>query len=317
MNMRNIYKKMGTFLILIILVLIFGLFSPKYFLSLNNLTQILLQSSITILIACGEFFAILIAGIDLSVGSILAFTGLITAKLLVLGFPVFSAILIGGILIGGILGAINGILVNKTGLHPFIITLGTMSIFRGLTLLLSNARPIYGLPLSFTEGISGWIWKVPIPILIAGIFATLLWLLTKYTRFGRNLYAIGGNKKSAWFAGIPVKEHVLAVFIISGIASGLAGVVTTARLGSAEPQAGMGFEVYAIAGAIIGGTSFFGGIGKIPSVVIGGIIIGIINNGLNILNISTFYQQIVMGSLIILAVFLDNFIQNKNSNNIS
>ncbi|MFP5108824.1 D-allose ABC transporter permease [Neobacillus sp. C211] len=310
-NARAVWQKYGIFGIFIIIVALLGIMSPQYFLTTNNLTQVVLQSAITILIACGEFFAILIAGIDLSVGSVIALTGVVTAKLLMSGTPVILAILIGGIIVGGLLGAINGSLVNLTGLHPFIITLGTMAIFRGVTLIISNASPIFGFPQSFKDGVAGWLFGIPIPVLIALAVALVLVFITKKTILGRNIYALGGNSKSAWFSGINIKKHTMIVFIISGICAGIAGVVTTARLGSAEPLAGQGFETFAIASAIIGGTSFFGGKGNIPGVVMGGLIIGVINNGLNILNISTYYQQIVMGCLIIAAVTLDKLLSAK------
>lgn len=313
--MRNkfnlLWQKYGTFGIFIIITVLLGILSPKYFLTTNNLTQVALQSAITILIACGEFFAILIAGIDLSVGSIVAITGILTAKMLVAGYPMIIAILVGGILAGAILGAVNGGLVNYTGLHPFIITLGTQSIYRGLTLIISDARPVFGFPESFRGGVAGWLWKIPIPVLIALVVALVLSFITNKTKMGRNIYALGGNSQAAWFSGINIKLHTLIVFIISGIASGIAGVVMIARLGAAEPLAGVGFETFAIASAIIGGTSFFGGKGKIFGVVMGGLIIGVINNGLNILNVSTFYQQVVMGSLIIIAVALDRLFSTK------
>jgi D-allose transport system permease protein len=300
-----IWQKYGTFGILFIITLLLGIISPKYFLTPDNIVQVVLQSAITILIACGEFFAILIAGIDLSVGSVIALTGMITAKMLLSGYPVFVAILVGGILCGAVLGAINGGLVNATGLHPFIITLGTQAIYRGMTLIVSNARPVFGFPKSFTAGVAGWLGGIPIPAIIAIVVAVILSFVTKRTKLGRNIYALGGNSQAAWFSGINIKLHTLIVFITSGICAGIAGVVMTARLGAAEPLAGTGFETFAIASAIIGGTSFFGGKGKIFGVVMGGLIIGVINNGLNILNVSTYYQTIVMGSLIIGAVALD------------
>lgn len=310
-RLSELWQKYGIFGIFIIIVVALGILSPQYFLTANNLTQVLLQSAITILTASGEFFTILIAGIDLSVGSIIALTGVVTGKLLVAGLPVIPAILIGGILVGGILGAINGFLVNKTGLHPFIITLGTMSIFRGLTLIISDAKPIYGFPQAFKEGVAGWIFNIPIPVIIALAVALILFFITNYTILGRNIYALGGNEQSAWFSGINIAKHKLIVFIISGVCAGIAGVVMSARLGAAEPLAGVGFETFAIASAIIGGTSFFGGKGTIQGVVMGGLIIGVINNGLNILNVSTYYQQIVMGSLIIAAVTLDKLFSAK------
>jgi D-allose transport system permease protein len=310
MSFHAIWEKFGTAGILILIVLALGILSPTYFLKPENLMNVVLQSSITILIGCGEFFAILIAGIDLSVGSVMALTGMITAKLLVAGTPVPIAIL-AGIVFGALLGAFNGFLVNKTGLHPFIITLGTLSIFRGITLVISQANAVFGFPQSFKSGVAGWIGPFPIPAIIAIVVAIIFAFITNKTKLGRNIYAVGGNSQSAWFSGINIKLHTLIVFIISGLASGIAGVVTTAQLGSAEPLAGTGFETFAIASAIIGGTSFFGGKGKILGVVMGGIIIGVINNGLNILNVPTYYQQIVMGSLIILAVAIDKLFSIK------
>lgn len=301
----QIWDKYGTFAILIAMIIVFGLISPETFFTKGNFIQILLQSSVTILIACGEFFAILIAGIDLSVGSIIALTGMVTAKLMVSGIHPIIAILLGGILLGALLGAINGFLVNITKLHPFIITLGTLSIYRGITLIISNASPVFKFPPSFGKLVAGWLGPIPIPVLIALFVGLILTFITTKTRLGRNIYAMGGNKEAAWYSGINVSLHTLIVFIISGVCAGIAGVVFTARLGSAEPLAAVGYETFAIASAIIGGTSFFGGKGVVMKVVIGGIIIGAISNGLNMLSVPTYYQQIVMGSLIIGVVTLE------------
>jgi D-allose transport system permease protein alsC len=292
-------------------MVVFGISQPVLFFSFDNITQIILQSSVNILIACGEFFAILIAGIDLSVGSVIALTGMFTGKLLVAGMNPIFAILIGGVLAGALIGLLNGILVNVTELHPFIITLGTQAIFRGITLIISDARPVFGFNPLFTRMIAGRIAGIPIPAIIAIIVALILGFLTTKTKLGRNIYALGGNKQAAWFSGIDVKLHTLIVFIISGTCAGIAGVVSTARVGAAEPGAGAGFETFAIAAAIIGGTSFFGGKGKIFGVVMGGLIIGVINNGLNLLTVPTYYQQIVMGGLIILAVTADKIFGGK------
>ncbi|WP_134720220.1 D-allose ABC transporter permease [Escherichia coli] len=320
-NFALFWDKYGTFFILAIIVAIFGSLSPEYFLTTNNITQIFVQSSVTVLIGMGEFFAILVAGIDLSVGAILALSGMVTAKLMLAGVDPFLAAMIGGVLVGGALGAINGCLVNWTGLHPFIITLvnwtglhpfiitlGTNAIFRGITLVISDANSVYGFSFDFVNFFAASVIGIPVPVIFSLIVALILWFLTTRMRLGRNIYALGGNKNSAFYSGIDVKFHILVVFIISGVCAGLAGVVSTARLGAAEPLAGMGFETYAIASAIIGGTSFFGGKGRIFSVVIGGLIIGTINNGLNILQVQTYYQLVVMGGLIIAAVALDRLI---------
>lgn len=228
---------------------------------------------------------------------------MVTAKLMLAGIDPFLAALIGGVLVGGALGAINGCLVNWTGLHPFIITLGTNAIFRGITLVISDANSVYGFSFDFVNFFAASVIGIPVPVIFSLIVALILWFLTTRMRLGRNIYALGGNKNSAFYSGIDVKFHILVVFIISGVCAGLAGVVSTARLGAAEPLAGMGFETYAIASAIIGGTSFFGGKGRIFSVVIGGLIIGTINNGLNILQVQTYYQlPEVSGRIVELAV---------------
>ena len=258
-NFPQFWDKYGTFFILSIIVVIFGFLSPQYFLTANNIQQIFVQSSVTVLIGVGEFFAILIAGIDLSVGAILALSGMVTAKLMLMGIDPFWAALIGSIVIGGGLGAINGLLVNYTGLHPFIITLGTNAIFRGITLVISDANSIYGFSFDFVNFFAQDVIGIPVPVIFALSVSAMLWVLTTKMRLGRNIYALGGNRESAYYSGIDVKFHTLVVFIISGICAGFAGVVSTARLGAAEPLAGIGFETYAIASAIIGGTSFFGG----------------------------------------------------------
>ncbi|MCI5592572.1 MAG: D-allose ABC transporter permease [Oscillospiraceae bacterium] len=308
---NSIWQKYGTMGILVLLLLILAIMRPKTFFSTATLTQILSQSSVNILIAMGEFFAILIAGIDLSVGSVVALTGMLSAQMMVAGINPLLAVVL-GVLFGGVLGFINGTLVNVTGLHPFIITLGTQSIFRGVTLIISNSSAVFGFPASFTKVISYRIFDIlPIVAIIAIAVALVLSFLTKKTKLGRNIYALGGNKESAWYSGINVKMHTLIVFIISGICAGIAGIVLLGRVGSAEPAAATGFDTYAIAASIIGGTSFFGGKGKIFGVVIGGFIIGVINYGLNILAVPSVWQQVVMGLLIIGSVALDRFVARK------
>jgi len=308
------WSKLGTLVILLLIVSVLGILSPRNFLTGNNMIQILLQSSITVITACGQFFAILIAGIDLSVGSSVALTGMVTAKLLVAGLEPVLAILIGGIILGALLGLINGGIVCLTKLHPFIITLGTQAIFRGVTLIISDATSEYKFAQDFRNLISHRIGGfLPVPIIVALLFALILWLITTYTKMGRNLYALGGNAQAAWYSGINVNLHKLIVFVIAGIAFGIAGVVTTGRVGAAEPLAGTGFETFAIASVIIGGASFFGGKGSVFGVVIGGIIIGVISNGLTILNVPTYYQQVVMGSLIIISVTIDRFVSTRKT----
>lgn len=312
-NFNKFWTKYGILMILVLLVAILGILSPNYFLTKSNLIQVFLQSSITIVVACGEFFTILIAGIDLSVGSIMALVGIIAGKLLLTGINPIVVIFI-SLILGVLLGLINGFLVNKTGLHPFIITLGTQSIFRGITLIISDARSVFGFPMAFNQGLAGYLGPIPIPVIIALSLSGILAFFTNYCKAGRNIYALGGNKTSAWYSGINVGLYTLLVFMISGFCSGLGGILAAARLGAAEPLTGVGFESTAIAATIIGGTSFFGGKGKISGVIVGGLIIGVIGNGMNILSISTFYQQIVMGSLIIVSVFFDRLVGLLKSN---
>ena len=310
-SFRQIWQRYGTLGILTILLVILAVLKPTFFFQPSTVTQILSQSSVNILIALGEFFAILIAGIDLSVGSVVALSGMFMAKLMVSGVSPLIAVLL-GIFMGALLGFFNGILVNSTGLHPFIITLGTQAIFRGITLIISDSSAVFGFPAGFTKFMAQRIFYVPVAALIAFAVAIVLAFLTKKTKLGRNIYALGGNKESAWYSGINVKLHTLIVFIISGICAGIAGVVLLGRVGSAEPAAATGFETYAIAAAIIGGTSFFGGKGKIFGVVMGGLIIGVINFGMNLLSVSSTLQQVVMGALIIGSVTLDRFVAAEN-----
>lgn len=307
-----IWQKYSTLGILLLLLIILAVLRPSYFFRPDTITQILSQSSVNILIALGEFFAILIAGIDLSVGSVVALSGMCAAKLMVAGVPPLAAVAL-GILIGAMLGLINGLLVNATGLHPFIITLGTQAIFRGLTLILSDSSAVFGFPAGFSRAMAQRFFYIPVVALIALAVALVLSFLTVQTKMGRNIYALGGNRESAWYSGINIKLHTLAVFIISGLCSGIGGIVLLGRVGSAEPAAATGFETYAIAAAIIGGTSFFGGKGKIFGVVMGGLIIGVINFGMNLLSVSSTLQQVVMGALIIGSVTLDRFVAGKKA----
>ena len=232
---------------------------------------------------------------------------MLTAKMMVAGVPLPVAI-IGGILLGTLIGMCNGLLVNQTGLHPFIVTLGTQNIFLGLMLVISDSRNIFGFPVSFSKTMSSSVLFLPVPVIIALVVAVFCWFFTTKCKAGRNIYALGGNEDAAWYSGVNVKLHKLIVFMISGTCAGIAGIVLLGRVGAAAPTAGTGYETYAIAASIIGGTSFMGGKGKIPGVVIGGLIIGLINYGMTALTIPSSYQKIVMGALIIISVAIDHFV---------
>lgn len=308
---KSNWDKFGTLGILIVILIGLSVAQPQYFLSVDNFKQIGLQSTVFLLLAYGEFFAILLAGIDLSVGAVAGLTGMLTAMMLVAGVPVPLAIIL-GLVIAAALGALNGILINTMKLHPFIITLGTASIYRGTTLVISKGNPIYKFPVSFNK-IAGNIVGIPVPLIIVTIAGLILAFFTLKTVVGRNLFALGGNQQSAWYSGINVNLHTLIAHTLAGLMAGIAGLVMTARIAAADPMSGNGYETYAIAACIIGGTSFFGGKGKIAGVVIGALIIGTINNGLNILNVPSFWQQVVMGSLIIGSVALDRFVGSRAS----
>ncbi len=316
-NFNYWWERIGTLLIFFLLFIVIAIISPaeSNFLSLNNIVNILYQSADKIIIGLGVFFAILIGGIDLSIGSVMALTGIWMGMLMNAGIPVFAAILIGGLFGGAVLGAINGALVNLTRVHAFIITLGTQWIFRGIVMIISNARSISGFPQEFKQVVNFRIGNLlPTAVLIALALAAVLWFVTTKMKVGRNIYAFGGNPDAAWFSGININLHRLIVFVISGVCSGLGGLIITAKTGAAEPLAGSSYETFAIAAAVIGGTSFFGGKGKVWSVVVGGLIIGLINNGLNMMRVDTFYQQVVMGILIIAAVTMDTlFLRKKKS----
>ena len=309
---KSYWEKFGTLAIFAVMWCVFAAAAPPAFRSGGNFIQIITQSATIMLLACGEFFAILIAGIDLSIGSIVAFTGMITAKLMVeFGVDPILAFLLGSVLGGIVCGFINGTLINLTGVHPFIITLGTQSVFRALTLIISNAQATFGMPKIFLQSFGGLFHGVSMAIVIAMIAAVLCWFVTTKLTFGRNLYVLGGNRDAAWFSGIHVKKHVLAVHTISGLCAGICGAVMAPRLGAAEPNTSIGAETEAIAAAIIGGTSFFGGKGKIPNVIVGALILGLISNGLNMCSVPTFYQNLATGLLLIAAVSLDQAIARK------
>lgn len=198
-------------------------------------------------------------------------------------------------------------MIARTGLPPFIITLGAMSILRGLALITSDGRPVYGLPAAYSQYIAGWIGPIPIPVIIAVALAIIVHFVLTHTRFGRNVYALGGNPTAAWLSGINVKRHLALTYGLAGLIAGLIGVVLTARLASAEPLAGVGWELQGIAATVIGGTSFFGGEGSVFGTVMGALIMGVIVNALNLLNIQSYYQQVVTGAVIILAVLVNQY----------
>lgn len=309
MNVKNFFKKrmteMGPLIGLVVIVVILGILSDKFF-TLSNIFNLLRQISVNALIAFGMTFVILTAGIDLSVGSLLALGSALTAGLLSSGMDPILSILI-GLLIGFSLGALNGIIIAKGKVAPFIATLATMTIFRGATLVYTDGKPITGLSDSvFFEIIGkGYLFGIPFPAIIMIVVFIILFFILRNTVFGRQVYAIGGNEEASTLSGIKSDRVKIWVYAITGMLSVLAGIIIMSRLNSAQPTAGTMYELDAIAAVVIGGTSLAGGRGKITGTLIGALIIGVIDNGLNLLNISSFYQQIVKGGVILLAVMLD------------
>ncbi|RIP33428.1 ribose ABC transporter permease [Staphylococcus gallinarum] len=298
-------EKIIPFIGLILLVIIISILNSA-FLEPSNLFNLLRQVSINGLIAFGMTFVILTGGIDLSVGSTLALSSALVAILMVSGVDGIIAILIGCIF-GAILGAINGLLITLGKMAPFIATLATMTVFRGATLVITDGNPITNLNGSYAFQLfgRGYFLGIPVPAVTMFITFIILYVILHKTIFGRQTYAMGGNEKAAFISGIKVNKLKVCIYGLAGLMSALAGAILTSRLNSAQPTAGMSYELDAIAAVVLGGTSLTGGKGRIVGTMIGVLIIGVLNNGLNLLGVSSFYQQVVKGVVIIIAVLID------------
>ncbi len=295
----------GSLIALIILIVGISIISPQ-FRTVNNFFSLLRQSSINGLIAFGMTFVILTGAIDLSVGSLLALTTSICAGLIKAGMPVPLAMVL-SLVLGAALGLVSGILVTKGRLQPFIATLITMTVYRGVTMIYTNGKPLSGLGNSSILRVigKGDVFGIPVPvILLFAIFLIFFFLLNK-TTFGRRIYATGSNAKSAKLAGVNINRTKIMAYVISGIMSALAGLILLSRLNSAQPTLGTGYELDAIAAVALGGTSMNGGRGKIYGTLIGVLIIAVLNNGLNILGVSSYYQDVIKGLVILIAVLSD------------
>jgi len=289
-------RESGGILVLLIFIAALILLTSE-FLTLTNLDNLVRQVTVFAILSIGELFVILTGGIGLSGG--------VTALLLVGGAPIPLAILV-GLLLGLLVGLINGLLVSRFGLPPFIATLGMLGIARGVVLLLTGAKTIAPLPDAFNAIANGFILGLPSLFWILIIVTVVAAFVLGRTVFGRYVYAVGSNAESARLSGVPVNWVLLAVYSISGLLAGFAGVLTTSRLGAGIPTAGTGYELQAIAGAVIGGASLSGAKGRVIGAVLGALIMGLLANGGNLLGIDPFYLQIAIGLLIILAVFFDH-----------
>lgn len=301
----SLLEKIIPFIGLILLVVVISVLNTA-FLDLSNLLNLLRQVSINGLIAFGMTFVILTGGIDLSVGSILALSSAFTAILITSGLDPIVALIV-GVLGGFLLGVFNGVLVTFGSMAPFIATLATMTIFRGLTLVITDGNPITDLGDSYLFQLfgKGYFFGIPVPAVTMIIVFIVLAIILQKTTFGRHTYAIGGNEVASKITGIKVNKVKILIYGISGLMSALAGAILTSRLNSAQPTAGTSYELDAIAAVVLGGTSLTGGKGRIVGTLIGVLIIGVLNNGLNLLGVSSFYQQVVKGIVILIAVLID------------
>lgn len=302
----------STYLILLVILVWFALLSPD-FLTVNNLLTVALQTSLIALVAIGMTFTIITGGIDLSVGSTAALAGALAAGAATrLGLGTYPGLFI-GLLSGVGIGLLNGALIVWGRMPPFVATLATMAIGRGLTLVYTQGRPIAGLDKAFTFwGGAGWL-GVPLPVWVLLVMAVLAHLILKQTPLGLRIFSVGGGEETTRLAGVSVGTVKFSVYIFSGFCAALSGLILTARLWSAQPNIGIGLELDAIAAAVLGGSSLAGGIGSVPGTLAGAFIIGILSNGLNLLEVPSYNQQVVKGMVFIAAVMLDYFIKQRKA----
>lgn len=300
---RNLLHRFGLLLVILLVGLALSL-STDTFLSVANFTNVARQVSINGILAVGVTFVLLTAGVDLSLGSVVALSGVACATFAHPGeHPVLVPIAI-GLLTGTACGLVNGVLVTRGGVAPFIVTLGMMTVARGLALIFSGGRPVANMSNDLTA-LAGDVWGIPIPVLCFSGVAFAAWFFLRNFRLGRHIYAVGGNEHAARAAGVPVEKVKLFAYGLCGLLTGLAGVVLAARITTGQPNAGQAYELDAIAAVVIGGTSLAGGVGTITGTLLGVLLIGVINNGLDLLGVSSYYQAVIKGVIIVGAVWLD------------
>lgn len=311
---KQLLARSQSLIALVIMVVAMSFLSDAFF-TPDNGWNILRQISVNLCLSIGMTLIILSGGIDLSVGAVLALSGAVAAGVLKngIGIPMFDALLqftvtgalVVGLLVGVAAGWFNGFMVTRFRIPPFVATLGMFSIARGLTMLWTGGFPITGLGETFGHIGTGIFLGVPMPVWITAVLVALFVVLTKRTAFGRHLYAVGGNERAALLTGLRVNRIKIWVYMLGGGLAGIAGLLVTSRLDSAQPNAGLGYELDSIAAVVIGGTSLSGGRGSIMGTVLGCLIIGVLNNGLFLLNVSPFWQQVVKGGVILVAVAID------------
>lgn len=300
---RIVLQRLLPFLSLILLFVALTIASPNFFTN-TNLSSVVRQTAVINIMALGMTLIIINGGIDLSVGSILAMGGLLGTMAMEKGFSIPMGILV-GTLTGLGCGLANGLMITRLRIQPFIVTLGTLGIFRGVTLIISNGLPVHQIPQQFSYIGEGNLLGVPFVLWILIACALITHVLLEHTRLGRYTFAIGSNREAAVYAGIPVKFHTTAVYAIGGMLTGLAGMIEASRLMTGQPTAGQGYELQAIAAVVIGGGSLQGGEGSVMGTLVGAFIMGLLSNGSDLLGVSPYLQQAIIGAVIILAVTLD------------
>jgi len=311
---KSTLLKFQSLIALFLMCVVLSILSDK-FLTVDNAWNVMRQISVNICISVGMTLVILTAGIDLSVGSILALCGAVTAGLLkngieipginlFVGFTMLGAILV-GLIVGAVLGYFSGWSITKFKVPPFVATLAMLTIARGLTMLWTNGFPITGLGDNFAFIGTGWFLGIPMPVWISAFIVLIAVIITRKTKLGRYIYAVGGNESASRLSGLNIKKIKIIVYSISGVLAAVGGIMVTSRLDSAQPNAGTSYELDSIAAVVIGGTSLSGGRGSVMGTVLGALIIGVLNNGLVLLNVSPFWQQFIKGLVILIAVILD------------
>lgn len=298
---RDVFRRASILIGCLALFVVFSLLTSSFY-QPANLVDIMLQSAINAIIAVGMTLVIVTRGIDLSVGSIVGLSSMLAADLVARNLLLGIA---AGLAVGLVCGALNGVLIAKLKLPDFIVTLGTLSVYRGAALIYTNGQPIYGLPQEFRDAFGGQVLGVPTPVVLAIAIAAAGFLLIRFTALGEQIIAVGGNEEAARLSGINIDRVKITVYTLSGLLSSLAGFVLIARIGAAEPIGGNGFELQAIGSAVIGGASLFGGIGNPLGSLTGALTLGGLQNGLTLMNVPSFWQYVASGAVVILAVYLD------------
>ena len=309
--LQPVKENLGILIGFLALCLILWLQSPV-FLSSNNILNVLRQVSTNLYVACGMTMVIILGGIDLSVGSTIALSGVVTGGMIAFsGFAIVPAVIC-GLLVGLIVGCINGLIISKTTIPPFIVTLSTMNIARGFAYVYTGGQPIRVMSDEFNYLGAGYVGSIPIPIIYLIVILFVTYIIMSKSKLGRHIYAVGGNKQAATFSGIKTHRVQFFAYAFSGLMAGIAGIVLASRMFSGQPTAGEGAEMDAIAAVVLGGTSMSGGSGKIGGTVIGALIIGVLSNGLNLLGINSFWQFVLKGVVILIAFYIDYLRKNQS-----